>query len=155
MTNLNELIISNDAVKQWFNKLKNSEKHTCPQIIDQVIRVAEKYNSFFNGFGIFITGSSLNLINRQYNDIDLMVVIPETVIKTYKNDSLKVIWENFKVRDIDANNNLLQDIKVQLIDLLELVKQTNQFLYYYLAIQNSDREYLQQQLSSINEVNKK
>ena len=93
--------------------LNETEKQSLVPIFDQILITTEYYNGLFPGFEVYITGSSLNLVERAYNDIDLMVVIPEEELKTAKKEKITHLWELFKNKDHKGLSEQLKDTKIK------------------------------------------
>ncbi len=134
--------------------LNEYEKNALIPIIEQVLITVQEYDNFYKGFQVFITGSSLNLVNREYNDIDLMVVIPENELKRSKGDILSDIWEYFKNKDITRLRALMKEKRIELFNLNESVEQMIDNIDYIFALDTCDQQLLLKRLGSMNEVNR-
>jgi len=121
-------------------------------IIQQVLNTTKFYNEVFPGFTIYITGSSLNLIDRSYNDIDLMVIIPEQQISVSKSELLKHIGD--LIRNNDSNNieQMKNNNKVKLLGLMDLLGSIIDSISYRKAILQGNSQELLRRLGSNNEV---
>lgn len=147
-------ITSNPDVKHWYNFLQEAEKQSLHPIFEQVSKTAEVYNTFFNGFELYLTGSTLNLTDRNYNDIDLMVVIPSEKIEKLRLEILKILLNNFKAGDLDSILKWQNDPRMEMLDFNEILPNLVESIEYSTAIKNSNSNYLLQHLGSQNEVNK-
>jgi hypothetical protein len=134
--------------------LKETDKRSIVPILNQILATTETYNNIFNEFNVYITGSSLNIIDRNYQDIDIMVTLPEQKLIDSKQDLLKDIFILFKNGDITALKELKNDPKVTLLDIINTLNQTLDFLNYQLAIKNQNREFLSTRFSSENEIHR-
>ena len=132
--------------------LNNYERQTIVPIFDQVLTTILQYNTLIQGFELYITGSSLNLVERSYKDIDLMVVIPLSELKNSKLTILTTLWEGFR----DNNQKLIQELqndkRVKMFGLSELYMSLSDSMKYAQEITNSDQEALINRLGSTNEV---
>lgn len=132
--------------------LNDSERRLLAPIFDQVLNTTNSYNEIFQGFEIYITGSSLNLLNRDHNDVDIMVVIPIDMISSAKRKILSNLWQNFKDNEIGAIQQLVESSKIKLLGLNELIDSIIDSLEYIKVITTQDSEALLQRLGSTNEV---
>jgi hypothetical protein len=154
MPTLPQIISKNQQANKWFAMLKDLEKNSVTIILDEVLKITDKYNNIIPGFEIYLTGSTLNLIERSYNDIDLMVVIPADTLKSVKREILAELWKLFRGMDINSLTEIENHKKTQLLGLEETLGQLKDFLNTYIAINNSSQEYLLHHYGSSNVVNR-
>jgi hypothetical protein len=147
-----EIITTNSSAAKWFNLLTDIEKRNLTPIFNQVLITTAQYNNYFQGYEVYITGSSLNIVERNYNDIDVMVVIPEVTISKFKQDLLSGLMGSFKSKNIDQINKWTSDPRIQLLNMNELINSMSDSLEYSSAIKEQDKEYLLNRFGSMNEV---
>jgi hypothetical protein len=154
MPTLLQIISKNQQANKWFAMLKYLEKNSVTIILDEVLKITEQYNNIIQGFEVYITGSTLNLMDRSYNDIDLMVVIPHDNLITIKRKLLTELWNLFRDNDINSLTQFENHIKTKLFDLGETLGQLKDFLNTKIAINNRSQEYLLHHYGSSNVVNR-
>ncbi len=150
VTTLSAILPSNPATKQWYSRLSDLEKQKLTPIIDKVLAATIKYNTIFPGHGVWVVGSSLNIQDREYNDIDVMVTIPEEALLNFKKDTLKTTWDLFLDGSISGLTKLGQDPKVKLIGLDGLIAQSIESVEFLVEVNNKDREALEARTGSFN-----
>jgi len=132
--------------------LNDIERRVLVPIFDQILSTVDFYNNQFPGFEVYITGSSLNLIQHSYNDIDLMVVVPEVELKKIKLKMLSDIKEMFKSRDLESIQNLFNDPKTNLFGMGEVLNSVLDSLHYLSDIATRNEEALMRRLESSSEM---
>ncbi|MCK5561276.1 MAG: hypothetical protein KAJ51_11800 [Thermoplasmata archaeon] len=152
MVTLNEILTSNQLAAKWFQLLSVIEQQTLTPIINQILATTERFNKIFQGYQVYITGSSLNFLERTYNDIDLMVVIPQDNLVTGKKGLLAILRESFRAKNISSLREAIITLKVRLFGLQELLDSTIDSIDYSIEISNSNQEALLRRLGSANEV---
>lgn len=123
-------------------------------IIQQVINTTKFYNEVFPGFNIYITGSSLNLVERSYNDIDLMVTIPVQQISIIKNELLIQINQLIKNNDLINIDQMKENNNIKLLGLVGFLNSISDSINYRNTILQGDKDELLRRLGSTNEVSR-
>jgi hypothetical protein len=154
LISINEVVPNNPSAVTWYNMLNETEKEVLKPILEQVIFTTKQYNQLFPGFEIYITGSSLNMTERTYNDIDIMVVIPEDEINNSKRKLLSDLWEKYKNKTFDELKNELKNPKVQMLGLNDSVNSLLDSLKYSQEIHESNKETLITRLGSESKVHR-
>ena len=149
-----EILTNDPSANKWYNMLNETEKAVFKPILEQVASTTQQFNQLFPGFEIYITGSSLNLLERTYNDIDIMVVISEDELKKSKRNILSNLWEEFKDKAFDKLRNQLENPKIQMLGLKELVNSLMDSLVYLQEIRDSKKALLVARLGSESEVHR-
>jgi hypothetical protein len=150
-----DVVAGNQYATYWFNNLLSDiEKSAHPQMIDQVFASVQYYNTLFPGFTVWITGSSLNIVDKSHNDVDLMVVVPGDVIKKVKQDSLTQMWSWYKEGNIDSIRGLASDPRTKMLGLEELLGIVTESLEFTLEIRAQNRPALETRIGSPTEVNR-
>ena len=152
--NFQQILGGNEQAAYWFNMLTDVEKRALPSVFDTVFATTDYYNRLFPGFTVWLTGSSLNLAERYYNDIDLMVVIPAEDIRKAKSEMLGRFWGLYKEQNITALMELAKDPRTRVLGLSELLATVTDSLRYSLEIRNQNRPALEKRANSPNEVNR-
>lgn len=132
--------------------LSDIERRALVPIFEQVLSTVDFYNNLFPGFEVYLTGSSLNLIQRSYNDIDLMVVVPELELKRIKLKLLSDVKEMFKARDLESIQNQINDPKTNLFGMREVINSLIDTLHYLSDIATRNEEALMRRLDSSSEM---
>jgi len=154
LISINEILLNNQPANTWYNMLNETEKAVFKPILEQVTSTTKQYNQLFPGFEIYITGSSLNLSERTYNDIDIMVVIPEDELKKSKRNVLSNLWEEYKHNAFDELKNQLKNPMIQMMRLNDLVNSLLVSLKYSQEIHDSNKEALVARLGSESDVHR-
>ncbi len=134
--------------------LKEIEKQKLKHVIAQIIKTAENFNNYFKGFEVYVTGSTLNLRDRKYNDIDIMVILPAEQIKKSKFGIIKILLDSFRNNDFELITKWESNRRTELLGLSELIISIKSSLEFSIAIKNADNNFLLSNLDSQTEVNR-
>lgn len=137
---------------KWYQMLKPMEQQAIATIINQTMAITESYNNLFPGFELYVTGSSLNLLERNYNDIDLMVILPHDELVKGKSEVLQTLWEYFKNKDLSSLREASNLPKIKIFHFDELVNSIIDSVEFSMEILNSNHDALLHRLGSNNEV---
>jgi hypothetical protein len=154
LMHIDQILTTNQKAARWFNMLKEIEKQNIKAIIAQIIKTTETFNNFFNRFEVYITGSTLNLNDRRYNDIDTMVVIPSDQIKKSKDEILKIFLDSFKNEDFNSISKWEHDKRIELLGLSQLIISIEKSMEFSKAIKDSNNDFLLRNLGSQTELNR-
>jgi hypothetical protein len=152
LVTLNDVLTINQLAAKWYQLLSVIEQQAITPIINQILATTERFNKIFQGYQVYITGSSLNLLEKKYNDFDLMVVIPQDILITGKKSLLTTLGESFRNKDISSLRKATITLKVRLFGLQELLDSIIDSIENSTEISNSDQEALLRRLGSANEV---
>jgi len=154
VTTLQEIISTNQQAAYWFNLLPDLEKRMLSPVLNQVLATTQYYNGIFPGFTVWITGSSLNLVERSHNDIDVMVVVPVEVIRKAKQETLSSMWRLYKEQDISTLMELGKDPRTTALGITEVLGMATDSLRYSMEIRGKNTEALSKRVTSPQEVNR-
>jgi hypothetical protein len=134
--------------------LTEPEQQAITSIINQTLISTEYFNNMFSGFEIYITGSSLNLVSRTHNDIDLMIVVPAEQIRKSKLELMTSIWNLFKNNDLETLAAQKNSPQIRILGLTDLLNSLIDFINYIRDISSKDSDALYQRLQSTSEINR-
>jgi hypothetical protein len=134
--------------------LNATEQRWLVPVINQVLTTADQYNKLINGFMVYVTGSSLNFVERVYNDIDLMVVIPNEGINNIRSGILADLRKNFQDKNLNGLQEQAEDPKFKIFGFTNLFESVMDSLKYSIEINNNDTEALLHRLGSTTELNR-
>jgi hypothetical protein len=154
LTTLNEAITQNPEVDKWFNMLQESERSAISRIINHILGKLDHYNNLIPGFEAYITGSSLNLQQRSYNDIDVMVVLPKENLEKLKLKILSDLKEFAKNQDLMSIQTLQKDPTPRFLGLEDLFDSILDSLLYSQEIASKNKDALVARLGSTGDVNR-
>lgn len=152
MSSFYTAINNNAEATKWFSLLNDIEKTSLIQIFDKVIDAIKSYNEIFFGFELYITGSSLNLITREYNDIDLMIIMPVEEVKKTKSRMLENLYKSFLNKNLESIQKLKLDPRIKLLGLIETVNSILDHYRYFQEVSTSNNDVLLQRLGSTSEL---
>jgi hypothetical protein len=154
MVGLREVLANNKQAAYWFNMLSAVEKRGLSPILDQVFSTTDYYNGLFPGFSVWVTGSSLNLVDRYHNDVDIMVVVPGESIRKAKQMKLSQLWGLYKQMNDETIRAQVMDPIIIALGLGELMASIVDSLDYSEEIMSKDEAALGRRTNSPQEVNR-
>lgn len=152
MPSFRDVFNSSPDVQRWFSLLHPNDRGSIAPVIDTVFGVCQSYSQHFGPFAIYITGSSLNLLEPGYNDIDLMVVIPAQGISKAKQGMLDSLWRDIRANERPQVQTLMSDPRSQVLGLCPLLDRSLQVLSYCRDVASGNRDALLVQTNSPQEV---
>lgn len=152
MPSFRDVFSSSPDVQRWFSLLSPNDRASIGPVIDTVFGVCQRYSQHFDPFAVYITGSSLNLLEPGYNDIDLMMVIPAQGISKAKQGFLDALWRAIRANERAQVVALMSDPRATVLGLMPLLDRALQVLSYCRDVASGNRDALLVQTNSPQEV---